>query len=78
MTEAREDVAWQRLSHLLALIANCHRDEKRRPRPWKAEDIYRPVGHGENQRRYSCKELFELGVVQRIVNSYPGRTTQGV
>lgn len=30
MTESRERSEWNRLSNLMALIANCHRDPKKR------------------------------------------------
>lgn len=31
--------AWAHTSSVLALIANCHRDAKRRPRPFAASDF---------------------------------------
>ena len=30
MTESRERSEWNRLSHLMALVANCHRDPNKR------------------------------------------------
>jgi len=39
MTEGRTRADWGRTSSLMALIANCHRDPKRRPRPFTADDF---------------------------------------
>jgi hypothetical protein len=38
MAEARQREAWQRTAAVLALLANCHRDPKRR-RPYTPDDF---------------------------------------
>lgn len=39
MAEARQRVSWGQLSALMALLANCHRDPKKRSRPFEVEDF---------------------------------------
>lgn len=39
MAEARLRAEWDRTSHVLALIANCHRDPKRRKRPFSPAEF---------------------------------------
>jgi hypothetical protein len=39
MAEARCRERWEHTSVLLALIANCHRDPRRKPTPYKPADF---------------------------------------
>lgn len=40
MAEARAKVQWNHTASILALIANCHRDPKKRPRPFTFTDFH--------------------------------------
>lgn len=50
MAEARRKDAWDHTSALLAMLANCNRDPKKRPRPYRPADFHplteraKPVG----------------------------------
>lgn len=39
MAEERDRCEWRRTTSVLSLIANCHRDPKRRPSPWVPDDF---------------------------------------
>jgi hypothetical protein len=40
MAEARCRERWNHTTALMALIANCHRDPKRKPTPYKLADFH--------------------------------------
>jgi hypothetical protein len=42
MAEAKRREAWQHTSSLIATLANIHRDPKKKPRPYSAND-FQPV-----------------------------------
>jgi len=56
MADARLRADWSRTSNLLALIANCHRDQKRRPRPFTPAD-FSPFGRARKGVRVSVARL---------------------
>ncbi len=39
MTQARQQSEWGHTSSILALLANCHRDSKKRPAPFAPEEF---------------------------------------
>jgi hypothetical protein len=39
MSQARQRAAWTQTSSVMALLANCHRDPKQRPRPYEPSDF---------------------------------------
>ncbi len=39
MSDGRVKEAWGRQSALLAMLANCHRDQKRRTKPYEPRDF---------------------------------------
>lgn len=39
MADGRRSEAWEHTAWLSALIANCNRDQKKRPRPYKPADF---------------------------------------
>lgn len=43
MAEGRSRAAWSHTSAVMALLANCNRDARRRPRPYTAEDFFPPA-----------------------------------
>lgn len=48
MAEARRREAWQHTSWLMSLIANCHRDPKRRPEPFTPDEL-NPLAERKSQ-----------------------------
>jgi hypothetical protein len=61
--KAKLDFDWSQTASLMAIIANCHRDPKRRA--YRPEDFYRPQFH--HQRRHkggmSVDKLYALRAV---------------
>ena len=39
MAEARQKVEWGQTASIMALLANCHRDPKKRPRPYTPDEF---------------------------------------
>lgn len=62
MREGRSRDNWRHTSNLMALLANCHRDEEKRGQPWHPEDFdpHAPAGGEEAGERW--EDLPELPI----------------
>lgn len=49
MAEHRVRHEWNMAADLMALVANCHRDPKRKPAPFVREDFH-PLEQGQRQK----------------------------
>jgi hypothetical protein len=58
MAEARSGAAWDTTSSLMALLANVHRDAKRRSEPYKPSDFH-PHAVAEAPKPRPIRELGE-------------------
>lgn len=57
MAEGRQVAEWGRTSSLMALLANCHRDPKRRSRPFQPADFSPYPERREAQRRSRARGM---------------------
>ena len=56
MAEGRQKHDWGQTASMLALIANCHRDPKKRPRPF-APDEFMPRSRPRRKATVSVERL---------------------
>jgi hypothetical protein len=54
MARRKRQEAWDHTAAVLALLANCHRDTKRRPRPYSPADFH-PLQDATPRRRSKRK-----------------------
>ena len=56
MAEGRQKAEWGQTATILALMANCHRDPKKRPRPF-APDEFMPRSQPRRKATVSVERL---------------------
>jgi len=56
MADGRERSNWNRSAALMSLIANCNRDPKRQPRPFKADD-FNPFAQRNRVEKLSKEDI---------------------
>ena len=62
MAEARSRERWAHTSAILVLIANCHRDHRRKPTPYKPSD-FNPY---YRQRESAVVEKVSIEVLKQV------------
>ena len=56
MAEGRQKAEWGQTASIMALLANCHRDPKKRPRPF-APDEFMPRSRPRRKATVSVERL---------------------
>lgn len=72
MTRARQRDEWSRASAVLAMIANAHRDAKRKPRPYRPAD-FDPFVAAARRRPIASVEELARGIIASTGGRHGGR-----
>lgn len=65
MAEARCREAWAYTASRMALVANCHRDPRKRPTPYKPADFHPYLRQPEPPARKASIEVLKQVFVER-------------
>lgn len=66
MAEGRSRAAWGHTAAVMALIANVHRDAKRRPTPYAARD-FNPYGQADGARRNASLPKVKISSLKDVI-----------
>jgi hypothetical protein len=80
MARRKRQEQWDHTAALMALLANCHRNERRRPWPYKPDDFHpikdqRDSGHRRTKLRLDprIKQLLVEAMTGKRLPRPPGR-----